>query len=101
LAVVAGIAAGGINTIVGSGSLITFPTLLASVPVGDANVSNRPDCRSATSAAWSVTGRAGSARPRERSRPARARRGVGGVLLLAAESVFDAVVPLLILLASP
>ncbi|HEY1672903.1 MAG TPA: sulfite exporter TauE/SafE family protein [Streptosporangiaceae bacterium] len=37
----AGIAAGGINAIVGSGSLITFPTLLAfGVPAVTANVSN-------------------------------------------------------------
>ncbi|HEX3751412.1 MAG TPA: sulfite exporter TauE/SafE family protein [Streptosporangiaceae bacterium] len=37
----AGVAAGGINAIVGSGSLITFPTLLAfGVPAVTANVSN-------------------------------------------------------------
>src|SRR6202000_537100 len=37
----AGVAAGGINGIVGSGSLITFPTLLAfGVPAVTANVSN-------------------------------------------------------------
>ncbi|WP_283139788.1 sulfite exporter TauE/SafE family protein [Rhizohabitans arisaemae] len=37
----AGVAAGGINTVVGSGSLITFPTLLAvGVPPVVANVSN-------------------------------------------------------------
>jgi hypothetical protein len=37
----AGIAAGGINAVVGSGSLITFPTLLAfGVPAVTANVSN-------------------------------------------------------------
>ncbi|WP_030163528.1 sulfite exporter TauE/SafE family protein [Spirillospora albida] len=37
----AGIAAGGINTVVGSGSLITFPTLLAvGLPPVTANVSN-------------------------------------------------------------
>ena len=38
---VAGFAAGGVNTIVGSGSLITFPTLLAvGFPSVVANVSN-------------------------------------------------------------
>ena len=38
---VAGIAAGTINTVVGSGTLITFPTLLAfGVPPVTANVSN-------------------------------------------------------------
>ena len=37
----AGFAAGGVNTIVGSGSLITFPTLLAvGYPSVTANVSN-------------------------------------------------------------
>ncbi len=39
--VAAGLAAGTINTIVGSGSLITFPTLLAVGPAcRDANVTN-------------------------------------------------------------
>ena len=37
----AGVAAGGINAVVGSGSLITFPTLLAfGFPAVIANVSN-------------------------------------------------------------
>lgn len=41
LVVVAGVWAGGINTVVGSGTLVTFPTLLAlGVPPVTANVSN-------------------------------------------------------------
>ena len=54
----AGVAAGTINTVVGSGTLITFPTLLAlGVPPVTANVSNtvglvpgRCPARSATAA---------------------------------------------------
>src|SRR5215471_10934366 len=62
--------AGTINTIVGSGSLITFPTLLAiGYSPGIANVSNTVGI-------------------------------TGGVLLLTLpSSVFDAVVPVLILIA--
>ena len=41
LIALAGVAAGTINTVVGSGTLITFPTLLAfGVPPVTANVSN-------------------------------------------------------------
>ena len=39
--VLAGMAAGGLNAVIGSGSLITFPTLLAvGFPAVTANVSN-------------------------------------------------------------
>jgi uncharacterized protein len=78
----AGAVAGGVNTVVGSGSLITFPTLLAVgyAPV-TANVSNSiglvPLATGTTIGAL-----------------------IGGVLLLTLPSaVFDAVVPALILLA--
>ena len=101
----AGFAAGGVNTIVGSGSLITFPTLLAvGYPSVVANVSN--------------TVGPGAGRDQRRDRlPARAARASGGATLILAvgttvgallggillltlpESVFDAVVPVLILLA--
>ena len=41
LLVVAGVAAGGVNAIAGGGSLITFPTLIATgLPTVDANVTN-------------------------------------------------------------
>ena len=101
----AGFAAGGVNTIVGSGSLITFPTLLAvGYPRVVANVSNTVGL---------VPG-GDQRRDRLPARAARASGGgrcilaigttagalLGGILLLELpESVFDAVVPILILLA--
>ena len=100
----AGAVAGGINTVVGSGSLITFPTLLAIgySPV-TANVSN--------SIGLVPGGVSGSIGYRAELR-GQGRRTVilavgttigaviGGVLLLQLpSSVFDAVVPALILLA--
>ena len=101
---VAGFAAGGINTIVGSGSLITFPTLLAvGYPSVTANVSNGLGLT-----LGNVSGAIGY---REELRGQRARvmrlavgstcgSLTGGILLLSLpESVFDAVVPVLILFA--
>src|SRR5919197_1758813 len=100
----AGAVAGGVNTVVGSGSLITFPTLLAVgyAPV-TANVSN--------SIGLVPGGVSGSIGYREELR-GQGRRTVtlaagttigavvGGVLLLELpSSVFDAVVPALILLS--
>jgi len=100
----AGAVAGGVNTVVGSGSLITFPTLLAIgySPV-TANVSN--------SIGLVPGGVSGSIGYRAELR-GQGRRTVilgvgttigaviGGVLLLQLpSSVFDAVVPALILLA--
>jgi uncharacterized protein len=100
----AGFAAGGVNTIVGSGSLITFPTLLAvGYPSVVANVSN--------SVGLVPGGISGAIGYRRELRGQWRRVGilaigttggaiVGGVLLLELpESVFDAVVPILILLA--
>jgi uncharacterized membrane protein YfcA len=100
----AGFAAGAVNTIVGSGSLITFPTLLA-VGYGSvtANVSNTIGL-----VLGNVSGAVGyrrelsGQRRRARALAAASATGAatGGVLLLALpSSVFDAVVPLLILLA--
>ena len=102
--VAAGFAAGGVNTIVGSGSLITFPTLLAlGYPPVTANVSNTIGLVSG-----GVSGVIGYRRELQGQR----RRAItlacgtaagatlGGVLLLELpSSVFDAIVPLLILLA--
>src|SRR3954451_6161771 len=100
----AGAVAGGVNTVVGSGSLVTFPTLLAVgyAPV-TANVSN--------SIGLVPGGVSGSIGYRAELR-GQARRTatlavgttigalIGGVLLLQLpSSVFDAVVPILILLA--
>src|SRR4051812_33004521 len=100
----AGAVAGGVNTVVGSGSLITFPTLLAVgySPV-TANVSN--------SIGLVPGGVSGSIGYRAELRGQGRRTAIlaigttigaviGGVLLLALpSSVFDAVVPALILLA--
>jgi uncharacterized membrane protein YfcA len=101
----AGFAAGGVNTIVGSGSLITFPTLLAVgyAPV-TANVSNTVGL---------VPGGVSGVIGYRRELRGQWRRAmilacgtsvgaiVGGILLLKLpESVFDAVVPVLILLAA-
>jgi uncharacterized membrane protein YfcA len=96
----AGLAAGTINTIVGSGSLITFPTLLAvGYPALDANVSNTVGL---------VPGSLSGAFGYRRELAGQGRRalwlgvasGAGGlagaVLLLAYPGAFKAVVPILI-----
>jgi uncharacterized membrane protein YfcA len=100
----AGFAAGGVNTIVGSGSLITFPTLVA---VGYssvvANVSNTVGL-----VPGSISGAIGYRRELEGQKRRTLILGtgtmagalLGGVLLLTLpDAVFDAVVPVLILLA--
>jgi uncharacterized membrane protein YfcA len=101
---VAGAVAGGVNTVVGSGSLVTFPTLVAVgyAPV-TANVSN--------SIGLVPGGVSGALGYRAELRGQGRRTGIlsigtaigaviGGVLLLELSSaVFDAVVPILILLA--
>jgi uncharacterized protein len=100
----AGLAAGTINTIVGSGSLITFPTLLALgyAPVV-ANVSNTVGL-----VTGSISGAIGYRRELEGQAPRVRVLGVasvvggltGGLLLLALPaSVFENVVPALILMA--
>lgn len=99
----AGIAAGGINTIVGSGTLITFPTLLAfGIPPVTANVSNNIGL-----VPGSITGAIGYRRELagQRSRILRLVSaslvgGLAGALLLLVlpDGAFAAVVPVLILL---
>jgi uncharacterized protein len=100
----AGAIAGGVNTVVGSGSLVTFPTLVALgyAPVV-ANVSNTVGL-----VPGSVSGAIGYRRElrgqwrRCLTLGAGTATGaiIGGVLLLRLpSSVFDAVVPILILLA--
>jgi uncharacterized membrane protein YfcA len=101
----AGFVAGGVNAIVGSGSLVTFPTLLAvGYPAVTANVSN-----SLGLTLGNLSGAIGyRAELRgQRSRVLRLAGGsalgalAGGALLLSLpSSVFDAVVPVLILIAS-
>jgi uncharacterized membrane protein YfcA len=102
--VAAGLAAGTVNTIVGSGSLITFPTLLAvGYPAVTANVSNNIGL-----VPGSASGVYGFRRElvgqRSRIRLLAVASGLGGLLgavllLTLPSSVFDAVVPVLILLA--
>lgn len=100
----AGVGAGAVNTIVGSGSLITFPTLVAvGYPTVTANVSNNIGL-----VPGSVAGAYGYRRELEgqgtRARTLGAASAAGGltgaILLLALPStVFDAIVPALVLLA--
>ena len=99
----AGVAAGTINTIVGSGTLITFPTLLAfGIPPVTANVSN-----SIGLVPGSITGAIGYRRELvgQRARVLRLLSAsliggvVGAVLLLTLPAgAFEAIVPVLILL---
>ena len=99
----AGLAAGAINTIVGSGSLITFPTLLAvGYPAVLANVSNTIGL-----VPGSISGAIGYRRELAGQRrrifvllPAAIAGGiVGATLLLLAPGAFSDVVPVLILIA--
>ena len=100
----AGVVAGAVNAIVGSGSLVTFPTLLAVgfSPVV-ANVSNTVGLVfGSVSGAWGYRREMSGQLRRVLTLGAGTAVGAlaGGILLLALpEGVFDAVVPLLILLA--
>jgi uncharacterized membrane protein YfcA len=97
-------AAGAVNAVIGSGSLITFPTLLAfGYPSVTANVSNNIGL-----VPGSISGAVGFRRELRgqgtRARTLAVASGVGGltgaVLLLTLPSeVFDAIVPVLVLTA--
>jgi uncharacterized membrane protein YfcA len=99
----AGVAAGTINTVVGSGTLITFPTLLAfGVPPVTANVSNTIGL-----VPGSLSGAIGYRRELAGQRPRLLRLApaslIGGVvgavlLLVLPDEAFSAIVPVLILL---
>ncbi|HEY1119732.1 MAG TPA: sulfite exporter TauE/SafE family protein, partial [Acidimicrobiales bacterium] len=99
----AGVAAGTINTVVGSGTLITFPTLLAfGVPPVTANVSNTIGL-----VPGSISGAVGYRRELtgQRSRVLRLCVGslIGGIagavlLLVLPDGAFAAIVPVLIVL---
>ena len=100
----AGFAAGGVNTIVGSGSLITFPTLLAlGYPPIVANVSNTigltpGNISGAVGYRRELVGQSG------RIRRLGVAAGLGGLtgaglLLVLPESVFFQLVPILIIVA--
>ncbi len=103
--VAAGVAAGTINTIVGSGSLVTFPTLLAvGFPPLVANVSNTVGLVPGSMSGVFGYRRelAGQGRRIGRLGVAAGLGGMTGAALLLAlpESTFEQVVPFLILLAS-
>jgi uncharacterized membrane protein YfcA len=100
---VAGMAAGTINTVVGSGTLITFPTLLAfGVPPVTANVSNNLGLVPGSMAgAWGYRRELRGQGPRVGWLVSASLIGAlaGGVLLLTLpEGAFEAIVPALILL---
>src|SRR6478752_957804 len=100
----AGVAAGAINAVVGSGSLITFPTLLAvGYPPVVANVSNTVGLVfGGISGAWGYRRELRGQGRRVAVLACGSASGalVGGILLLSLPSkVFGAVVPALILLA--
>jgi uncharacterized protein len=100
----AGGVAGMVNTIVGSGSLVTFPTLLAvGYPSVTANVSNTVGLVfGGVSGAWGYRRELRGQGRRVAPLAAGSAVGalVGGILLLSLpDKVFDAVVPVLILLA--
>lgn len=102
--VLAGVAAGTINTIVGSGTLITFPTLLAvGLPPVTANISNNLGLLPGGAAGvWGYRRElAGQARRLRVLAPVSAAGGLTGAaaLLVAPESAFATVVPVLIGLA--
>jgi uncharacterized membrane protein YfcA len=98
----AGVAAGTINTVVGSGTLITFPTLLAfGVPPVTANVSNTIGLvPGSVTGAWGYRRELGGQRGRVVRLASASLIGgvIGAVLLLVLpDSAFEAIVPALIL----
>lgn len=99
----AGVAAGTINTVVGSGTLVTFPTLLAfGVPPVTANISNAIGLvPGSVSGAWGYRRELADQRARVlRLASATLIGATAGALLLLVlpSSAFDAIVPALILL---
>ena len=103
LVALAGVAAGTINTVVGSGTLITFPTLLAfGVPPVTANVSNTVGLvPGSMSGAFGYRRELAGQRGRVlRLGSASLLGGIAGALLLLwlPSSAFDAIVPALIAL---
>jgi len=102
LVLLAGVAAGGVNAVVGAGTLVTFSTLVAiGIPPLTANVSNTVGL-AAGSVASSVGYRPELGQQRQRIRrllPASILGGIvgAGLLLVLPESTFDAVVPVLVL----
>jgi uncharacterized membrane protein YfcA len=99
----AGMAAGTINTVVGSGTLITFPTLLAfGIPPVTANVSNTIGLAPG-SLSGAIGYRAELSGQRSRLLKLGSASLIGGIagallLLVLPSGAFDAIVPVLILL---
>lgn len=103
LIMVAGMAAGAINTVVGSGTLVTFPTLLAlGYPAVAANVSNTLGLvAGGLSGSWGYRKEVSQSRDQlRRLAPMSLMGGVVGALLLIwlPASAFKAIVPVLILI---
>lgn len=99
----AGMAAGGINTVVGSGTLVTFPTLLAlGYPAVAANVSNTLGLvAGGLSGSWGYRKEVSQSRDQlRRLAPMSLVGAVVGALLLIwlPASAFKAIVPILILI---
>ncbi|MFD4672994.1 sulfite exporter TauE/SafE family protein [Lentzea sp. NPDC058450] len=104
LVVVAGMFAGGINTVVGSGTLVTFPVLLAvGYPPVVANVSNSLGLvPGSLSGAWGYREELKGQGDRiKRLLPASILGGVIGAILLVTlpDKAFTAIVPVLIVIA--
>lgn len=102
LITLAGMAAGGINTIVGSGTLVTFPTLLAlGYPAVPANISNSVGLvAGGVSGSWGYRAEVSEAKDRlKQFMPMSFLGGITGALLLIwlPPSAFKAIVPTLIL----
>lgn len=103
LIVLAGVAAGTINTVVGSGTLVTFPTLLAfGFPAVTANVSNTVGLvAGGLSGTWGYRREAAELKDLLRRLVPMSFLGavIGALLLIILpSSAFDAIVPALILL---
>ncbi|GIE96716.1 sulfite exporter TauE/SafE family protein [Paractinoplanes rishiriensis] len=102
LLIAAGVAAGAVNAIAGGGSLITFPTLLATgLPSVDANVTNSVSVFPGyvSSVVGSRADLAGQGRRLRTILPTSMAGTVGGcaLLLLTPAAAFDLVVPFLVL----
>lgn len=102
--VIAGVFAGGINTVVGSGTLVTFPVLLAvGYPPVVANVSNSLGLvPGSLSGAWGYREELKGQKNRiARLLPASVLGGIVGAILLVTlpDKAFTAIVPVLIVIA--
>jgi uncharacterized membrane protein YfcA len=105
LLIVAGLAAGAVNAIAGGGSLITFPSLIATgLPSVDANVTNSVSVFPGyvSSVVGSRADLAGQGRRLRAILPASLLGAAGGcaLLLLTPARAFELVVPFLVLLAA-